>query len=86
MQPEYEFVGRDLDILRIEKALARHNMLLLQGMGGTGKTTLLNFLREWWEKTHFADGEKGEQIFYFGYDERAWTQNRSEFGIAARGT
>ncbi|MEI6065072.1 MAG: CHAT domain-containing protein [Pseudanabaena sp. ELA748] len=84
VQPEYEFVGRDLDILRIEKALARHNMLLLQGMGGTGKTTLLNFLREWWEKTHFADGEKGEQIFYFGYDERAWTQNRSEFGIAAR--
>ena len=45
-QPEYEFVGRDLDVLRIEKALARHNMLLLQGMGGTGKTTLLNFLRE----------------------------------------
>jgi ABC-type lipoprotein export system ATPase subunit len=57
--PEYSFVGRDLDILRIEKGLYRHNVLLLQGMGGTGKTTLLNFLREWWQKTHFAD-----HIFY----------------------
>jgi len=84
VQPEYEFVGRDLDILRIEKALARHNMLLLQGMGGTGKTTLLNFLREWWEKTHFADGEKGEQIFYFGYDERAWTLEQILFELGQR--
>ncbi|MEA5477281.1 tetratricopeptide repeat protein [Pseudanabaena galeata UHCC 0370] len=83
-QPEYEFVGRDLDILRIEKALARHNMLLLQGMGGTGKTTLLNFLREWWEKTHFADGEKGEQIFYFGYNERAWTLEQILFELGQR--
>ncbi len=76
VQPEYEFVGRDLDILRIEKALHRHNMLLLQGMGGTGKTTLLNFLREWWEKTHF-----GQQIFYFGYDERAWTLEQILFAL-----
>ena len=78
-QPEYEFVGRDLDILRIEKALVRHNMLLLQGMGGTGKTTLLNFLREWWEKTHFV-----EQIFYFGYDERAWTLEQILFELGQR--
>jgi putative ribosome biogenesis GTPase RsgA len=53
-QPEYGFVGRDLEILKIEKALLRHNILLLQGMGGTGKTTLLNYLREWWQTTHFA--------------------------------
>ncbi|NEO86993.1 MAG: CHAT domain-containing protein, partial [Spirulina sp. SIO3F2] len=37
--PTYEFVGRDLEILKIEKALLRHNVLLLRGMGGTGKTT-----------------------------------------------
>jgi tetratricopeptide (TPR) repeat protein len=74
--PEYSFVGRDLDILRIEKGLYRHNVLLLQGMGGTGKTTLLNFLREWWQKTHFAD-----HIFYFGYDERAWTLAQILFDI-----
>jgi tetratricopeptide (TPR) repeat protein len=79
VQPEYEFVGRDLDILRIEKALVRQNMLLLQGMGGTGKTTLLNFLREWWEKTHFAD-----KIFYFGYDNRAWTLEQILFALGSQ--
>jgi tetratricopeptide (TPR) repeat protein len=66
--PEYGFVGRDLEILKIEKALLRHNILLLRGMGGTGKTTLLNHLRQWWQTTHFA-----ENVFYFGYDQRAWT-------------
>ena len=67
-EPTYGFVGRDLEILKIEKGLLRRNILLLQGMGGTGKTTLLNYLREWWQTTRFA-----EQVFYFGYDERAWT-------------
>lgn len=67
-QPEFGFVGRDLEILKIEKALLRHNILLLQGMGGTGKTTLLNYLREWWQTTNFT-----EKVFYFGYDEKAWT-------------
>ncbi|OBQ41114.1 MAG: hypothetical protein AN484_21635 [Aphanizomenon flos-aquae WA102] len=51
--PTYGFVGRDLEILKIEKALLKHNVLLLKGMGGTGKTTLLNYLREWWQKTNF---------------------------------
>ena len=67
-QPTYGFVGRDLDILLIEKALLKHNILLLQGMGGTGKTTLLNYLREWWQVTNFA-----QDIFYFGYDVKAYT-------------
>ena len=43
-KPTYGFVGRDIDILLIEKALLKHNILLLQGMGGTGKTTLLIYL------------------------------------------
>ena len=67
-KPTYGFVGRDLEILKIEKALLRHNVLLLQGMGGTGKTTLLNYLREWWQTTGFA-----REVFYFGYDEAAHT-------------
>ena len=66
--PTYGFVGRDLEILKIEKALLRHPILLLRGMGGTGKTTLLLYLQEWWQTTHFA-----ESIFYFGYDTKAWT-------------
>jgi tetratricopeptide (TPR) repeat protein len=66
--PTYGFVGRDLEILKIEKALLRHNILLLRGMGGTGKTTLLNYLRDWWQTTHFI-----REVFYFGYDKAAHT-------------
>lgn len=75
-QPEYGFVGRDLEILKIEKALLRHNILLLQGMGGTGKTTLLNYLREWWQITNFT-----QNVFYFGYDQKAWTLAQILFEI-----
>jgi tetratricopeptide (TPR) repeat protein len=78
-QPEYGFVGRDLEILKIEKALLRHNILLLQGMGGTGKTTLLNYLREWWQTTHFT-----QDVFYFGYDQKAWTLQQILFEIGKR--
>ncbi|BAY23093.1 tetratricopeptide TPR_2 repeat protein [Calothrix sp. NIES-2100] len=74
--PEYGFVGRDLEILKIEKAVLRHNILLLQGMGGTGKTTLLNYLREWWQRTNFV-----KNVFYFGYDEKAWTITQILFEI-----
>lgn len=66
-----------MDILKVEKSLLRHNILLLQGMGGTGKTTLLNYLREWWQTTHFV-----EQVFYFGYDQKAWTRAQIVFEIA----
>ncbi len=77
--PEYGFIGRDLEILKIERALFRHNILLLQGMGGTGKTTLLNYLRSWWQTTNFAP-----EIFYFGYDEQAWTLTQILFDIGKR--
>jgi NB-ARC domain len=77
--PEYGFIGRDLEILKIEKALFRHNILLLQGMGGTGKTTLLNYLRGWWQTTNFAP-----EIFYFGYDSKAWTLTQILFEIGKR--
>ncbi len=45
-------------------------------MGGTGKTTLLNYLRSWWQTTNFAP-----DIFYFGYDEKAWTLTQILFEI-----
>lgn len=78
-QPTYGFVGRDIDILLIEKALLQHNILLLRGMGGTGKTTLLNYLREWWQVTNFA-----EDIFYFGYDEKAHTLQQIVYDIGQK--
>ncbi len=73
----YGFVGRDLDVLQIERRLMatsegkRRNMLLVRGMGGSGKTTLLRHLMEWWQTTGFV-----EQVFYFGYDERAWNASQ----------
>ncbi|MGF1516068.1 MAG: tetratricopeptide repeat protein [Elainellaceae cyanobacterium] len=62
------FVGRDLDILKLERSLDRHNIVLLQGAGGAGKTTLLKHLQNWWQTTRFA-----EKVLYFSYDQQAWT-------------
>ncbi len=45
-------------------------------MGGTGKTTLLNYLREWWQTTNFT-----QNVFYFGYDEKAWSLEQITFEI-----
>ena len=74
----YRFVGRDLDILHIERCLlTRNNLLLLRGMGGAGKTTLLHHLGAWWQTTGLVD-----QVFYFGYDERAWTRQQILAAIA----
>ncbi len=68
-EPNYGFVGRDLDILEIERRLLlKRNLLLVRGMGGAGKTTLLRHLGAWWHTTGFV-----ERVFYFGYDEKAWT-------------
>ncbi|MCY7286575.1 MAG: CHAT domain-containing protein, partial [Cyanobacteria bacterium CAN_BIN43] len=74
--PTYGFVGRDLEILKIERSLLRQNVLLVQGMGGTGKTTLLNYLREWWQTTQFV-----KEVFYFGYDQKAHTLEQILFAI-----
>jgi tetratricopeptide (TPR) repeat protein len=79
-EPTYGFVGRDLDILQIEKRLlSERNILLVRGMGGAGKTTLLHHLGAWWNTTRFAD-----QVFYFGYDERAWTRQQILVSIGQR--
>ncbi len=91
-QPVYGFVGRDLDILQIEKRLlaplrtevkeaerAGRNVLLLRGMGGAGKTTLLHHLGSWWQTTGFVD-----QVFYFGYDEKAYTLQQLLYQITAQ--
>jgi tetratricopeptide (TPR) repeat protein len=76
----YGFVGRDVDILHIErKLLMERNLLLVRGMGGAGKSTLLHHLAEWWQTTELVD-----QVFYFGYDERAWTSAQIMDAIAAR--
>jgi tetratricopeptide (TPR) repeat protein len=62
------FLGRDLDILEIERRLQERELLLIHGGGGTGKTALLKHLAAWWERTGWIEGAD-----YFGYDAQAWT-------------
>jgi tetratricopeptide (TPR) repeat protein len=77
-EPQYGFVGRDIDILQIEKhLLTKRNILLVRGMGGAGKTTLLRHLAAWWHTTGFV-----QRVLYFGYDEKAWTLQQIMTGIA----
>ncbi len=76
----YEFFGRDLDILKIEKnLLLRSNILLLQGMGGAGKTTLLKYLSGWWLRTGLV-----QRVFYFGYEVKAYTLNEILYHLAQK--
>jgi tetratricopeptide (TPR) repeat protein len=70
-RPTYGFVGRDVDILQIERRLLQHNILLVSGMGGAGKSTLLKHLAHWWQTTDFV-----ARVFYFGYDAESWTAAR----------
>jgi hypothetical protein len=76
--PTYGFVGRDIDILQIEKRLLeQRTILLVRGMGGAGKTTLLTHLAAWWHTTGFI-----KRVFYFGYDEKAYTLQQIMTSIA----
>lgn len=50
---QFGFFGRDLDILKIEKMLLNQQHLLLRGMIGVGKSTLLQYLTAWWQRTGF---------------------------------
>jgi len=69
--PNPEIVGRDLDILEIETKIAQRNILLIRGCTGIGKTTLVKHLAWWWQNTYDVD-----KVFYFGYDEKLWTQEQ----------
>ncbi|WP_089718589.1 CHAT domain-containing protein, partial [Candidatus Entotheonella palauensis] len=84
-EPAYGFVGRDVDILQIEKRVLGHragkpcNLLLIRGMGGAGKTTLLHHLGAWWQRTGLVD-----EVFYFGYDVKAHTRDQIVYEMGRR--
>jgi len=47
----YGFVGRDYDILRLERSLRQNSVVLLQGMAGVGKTQLACGFAQWLVET-----------------------------------
>ncbi|HEY0783104.1 MAG TPA: CHAT domain-containing protein, partial [Thermoanaerobaculia bacterium] len=75
----YGFFGRDLDVLAAERKLLGNNLLLVKGMGGAGKTTLLRHLGAWWQETGWV-----EEVFCFGWDEKAWNLQQIGDSIASR--
>ncbi|KAH7124995.1 hypothetical protein B0J13DRAFT_647100 [Dactylonectria estremocensis] len=47
----YNIIGRDDDILRLELILSMSKMIVLYGPGGCGKSTLLQYCRLWWKSS-----------------------------------
>lgn len=62
----YGFVGRDYDILRLERAFRQSKIVLLQGMGGVGKTELACGFARWLDET-----QGRSQIFFLSFEHGA---------------
>ena len=62
----YGFIGRDYDILRLERAFRQNNIVLLQGMGGVGKTELTAGFAQWLEET-----QGREHLFFISFESGA---------------
>jgi len=66
----YGFIGRDYDILRLERAFRQNNIVLLQGMGGVGKTELACGFARWLDET------QGRSTIFFTSFEHGATLSR----------
>lgn len=69
--PRYRFHGRARELLDLERALDKHNAILLYGGGGMGKTALTREAAHWWLRTgrferglfhSFEHGAGAEQV------------------------
>ncbi|HBE32391.1 MAG TPA: hypothetical protein DD990_13940, partial [Cyanobacteria bacterium UBA11368] len=63
----YGFIGRDYDILRLERAFRQNYVVLLQGMGGVGKTELVGGFARWLDDTQGRTGG----IFFTSFERGA---------------
>ncbi|WP_334855475.1 tetratricopeptide repeat protein, partial [Nostoc sp.] len=52
----YGFIGRDYEILRLERAFRQNHLVLVQGMGGVGKTELVAGFARWLDDTQGRTG------------------------------
>ena len=67
----YGFIGRDYDILLLERAFRQNNIVLLQGMGGVGKTELVNGFARWLADTQGRAGG----VFFTSFEQGAPLSN-----------
>lgn len=63
-ESSYSFVGRDYDLLRLERAFRKNSVVLVKGMGGIGKTELACGFARWLEQTN---GRESGHIFFFSF-------------------
>jgi len=63
----YGFIGRDYDILRLERAFRKNHVGLLKGMGGVGKTELVCGFARWLDETQGRTGG----IFFTSFERGA---------------
>ncbi|MEH2083994.1 MAG: tetratricopeptide repeat protein [Nostoc sp.] len=62
----YGFIGRDYEILRLERAFRQNHLVLVQGMGGVGKTELAAGFARWLDDT-----QGREHIFFISFEQGA---------------
>ncbi|MEH2463182.1 tetratricopeptide repeat protein [Nostoc sp.] len=62
----YGFIGRDYEILRLERAFRQNHLVLVQGMGGVGKTELAAGFARWLDDT-----QGREHIFFTSFEQGA---------------
>jgi len=67
----YGFVGRDYDILGLERAFRQNNIVLLQGMAGVGKTELACGFARWLEETQ----GRTSKIYFLSFEQGATLSN-----------
>ncbi len=67
----YGFIGRDYDILRLERAFRQNNIVLLQGMAGVGKTELACGFARWLDQTQGRTGK----MFFMSFEHGATLSN-----------
>ncbi|KAL2674229.1 hypothetical protein Neosp_012680 [[Neocosmospora] mangrovei] len=61
-----DLVGRDFELLRLEKVITEHRLLYLSGLAGVGKTVLVKHAASTWKSTNFV-----QFTVYIDFDKEA---------------
>jgi tetratricopeptide (TPR) repeat protein len=65
-EPMYKFHGRALELLQVERAFRKHTAVLVNGMGGMGKTALGREAASWWLRTG-----RFERAVFISFEQKA---------------